>query len=655
MNKRFTLLFTLFITSIFSISLFHAPSVSAATANHIVISEVQIAGGTADDEFIELYNPTINNIDLNGWRLTRKTDTGTQSNLVTTMSGTISAHGFFLIAKPTTYDGTTTPDLTYSNTSNSITANNTILLYSDAGITLVDRIGFGTATDKENTTALDPVSNNSVERKATSASSSTTLALGGTEEIAGNGEDTDNNNADFVSRTVSQPQSTASTTETPVTVSGTPPLTPTASISPTSTNIPTPTNSPTGIIPTDSEGFSPTATFTPTSTPTNSPTVTPTPTPTPSGHLVISEIQTAGGTTTDEFVELYNPTEFNVDVTGWRLAKRTAGSLGFLPEESNLVDSFPSMTINAHGHLLIAHENYDGTVPEDITYALNSITSNTTIVLYQPNNNNLESIAAPGFSIVDLVGLGNAMDKETAATGNPPVGTSKERKNSGQDTDNNNVDFAARTLPDPQDIDSESETPIVTPTPSESLTPTPSLSPTPTAQATLTETVTPTPTETSTSTPTSTLTPTSTPTIAATATESPTSTPTATSTLTNTPTETPTPSPTSTETPTDSPTETPSPTATDTVTNSPTPTSVLSATTTVSPTVTGSITPSITETTTPTLTPTPTPAPLPTGQVLGTFPLPGGKSATCTLNFRRIGPPWSPFYLPYVRCARVTV
>src|SRR6185369_8244610 len=122
-------------------------------------------------------------------------------------------------------------------------------------------------------------------------------------------------------------------------------------------------------------------------------------------------------------------------VTGWRLAKRTAGSVGFLPEESSLVDSFPSMTINAHGHLLIAHENYDGTVAEDITYALNSITSNNTIVLYEPSDT--ESIVAPGFSIVDLVGLGIAMDKETLTTSNPPVGQSKERKNNGQDTDNN--------------------------------------------------------------------------------------------------------------------------------------------------------------------------------------------------------------------------
>jgi len=41
-------------------------------------------------------------------------------------------------------------------------------------------------------------------------------------------------------------------------------------------------------------------------------------------HVVISQIQVAGTTNSnDEFVELYNPTDSSVDLTSWKLKKRT--------------------------------------------------------------------------------------------------------------------------------------------------------------------------------------------------------------------------------------------------------------------------------------------------------------------------------------------
>src|SRR5687767_3966688 len=51
-------------------------------ATHLVISEVQITGGSgdADHDFIELYNPTNSAIDLNGHRLVKRTgNSGTDS------------------------------------------------------------------------------------------------------------------------------------------------------------------------------------------------------------------------------------------------------------------------------------------------------------------------------------------------------------------------------------------------------------------------------------------------------------------------------------------------------------------------------------------------------------------------------------------------
>ena len=55
-------------------ALFFPQKVRSAAA-HIVISEVQVGGTNANDEFVELYNPTSVTIDLSGFRLVRKNAT----------------------------------------------------------------------------------------------------------------------------------------------------------------------------------------------------------------------------------------------------------------------------------------------------------------------------------------------------------------------------------------------------------------------------------------------------------------------------------------------------------------------------------------------------------------------------------------------------
>jgi hypothetical protein len=229
----FVSLGTIFTTSLFVLS---GKNVIAAPATHIVISEVQVAGGVANDEFVELYNPTNSNIVLDGWRL-RRIDS--DDNIVATMSGTIPAHGYFLVAKAE-YDGTVSPDLPYSATSTILTVNSTIGIYSDAGITLVDKLGMGTAVDYEISPALAPSPNGSVERKAC-------------------GEDTDNNLNDFILREVSGPQNSQSAVQN--CASSTPTASPTPSPTPTLTPTPTPT-------------ITPTMTPTMSPTPTNSPVAT---------------------------------------------------------------------------------------------------------------------------------------------------------------------------------------------------------------------------------------------------------------------------------------------------------------------------------------------------------------------------------------------
>lgn len=284
--KPLSLIFLSFPLIVLSALIFRKPTpVFSDTAGHIVISEVQETGGTGKttDEFVELYNPTGSSIDLTGFRVTKKTSGGAETELTTITSGSIPSHGYFLVAG-NGYDEVTTPDTTFVATgSATIATNNTVLIYSGlAADTLVDKVGMGTATDNETAATSDPSSaNHSIERKALPSSDSTSMGSGGSDEFLGNGEDTDNNANDFVSRTVSDPQNSSSPTESPTQVTETP----TPTLSPTPTEVPTasPTESPTPTLsPIPSEPISPTSTVTPTLTP--SPTLTPT--PIPSGTII---------------------------------------------------------------------------------------------------------------------------------------------------------------------------------------------------------------------------------------------------------------------------------------------------------------------------------------------------------------------------------
>ncbi len=228
--------------------------VKANISNQLVISEVQVGGVSASDEFVEIYNPTGEEVDLSRWRLRL----GNGNNLVASMSGTIKPFGFFLVVNPAYTSITVPPDMVYSAASSSITANSSIhLLRSDpAGFVAVDLLGMGTAGEFETLGIAAPLANQSLERKSGNS---------GILETEGNGWDTNDNSVDFVTRPVPQPQNTSSQAETPII------LTP----SPDPTNVPTiaPTNVP---IPTVIS----TATPTTQPLPTTIPTLTANPTPT---------------------------------------------------------------------------------------------------------------------------------------------------------------------------------------------------------------------------------------------------------------------------------------------------------------------------------------------------------------------------------------
>lgn len=192
-------------------------SLRAQWADHVVISEFATRGaaGNAAGEFVELYNPTNASVNVSGWKFEYRSASGSSYNpLVTIPEGTVMPPKSYYLLVASTWAGVPVGDVSWN--ASGLADNGNIRITTAAGAT-VDRVGFGTGNDPEGSTAPnhgDAPNDNSVERKASAASTAASMGAGGAEEFAGNGWDSNNNAADFVVRTGGrQPQNSASGTE----------------------------------------------------------------------------------------------------------------------------------------------------------------------------------------------------------------------------------------------------------------------------------------------------------------------------------------------------------------------------------------------------------------------------------------------------------
>ena len=205
MEKRFVknsflILIVILILSLFLIIV--SSNALATIADHVVISEflVDSSGLESAYEFIELYNPTNQDIDISNWDIAYESTTFSSWTPVATIpaSSTISAHGYFLIGgssvepNPDLVDGS----LGFASSGGHIAVRN-------AGNDVIDMVGYGTADSPEGNATSAPPTDNSSERKSSLTHN----------ENEGNGWDTNNNSADFTTRTTPQPQNSSNSTE----------------------------------------------------------------------------------------------------------------------------------------------------------------------------------------------------------------------------------------------------------------------------------------------------------------------------------------------------------------------------------------------------------------------------------------------------------
>ncbi len=187
---------------------------TSVEAENVVISEIKTAGsGGADDEWIELYNPTDLPVDLSGWSIQYRGGEGEsfyKKNFTST--STIPAKGFFLIAN-SSYSGGVVPDMNYTAFKMSADGGNIFLVKSHDYLTsatsslIIDKLSYGGGSNlfPEGEAAMAPTTNESLERKA-SATSTASLLVNGLHQWLGNSYDTDRNNFDFVIQDNPNPQ-----------------------------------------------------------------------------------------------------------------------------------------------------------------------------------------------------------------------------------------------------------------------------------------------------------------------------------------------------------------------------------------------------------------------------------------------------------------
>ncbi len=139
------------------------PSASAASPN-IVVSEVATEGTTTSHEFIELYNnSSTEDVSLEGWKVQIKSASGSVSRNLS-MEGTLKTHTYALLASTANSEVCAAADLPCFSAAMSTAGGHVVVLDNNGNV--VDRLGWGTANDPEQTAASVPPAGSSLARKA---------------------------------------------------------------------------------------------------------------------------------------------------------------------------------------------------------------------------------------------------------------------------------------------------------------------------------------------------------------------------------------------------------------------------------------------------------------------------------------------------------
>ena len=121
-------------------------SSSASSPNHILIAAVQTGGASSSNDLVKLYNPTAAAIDVSGWKLHKKSETGTDYSLKEFPAGSTIAAGQFFVWANSIGGFSETVDANVSSTE-TLAADNSVAIMDSAG-DIVDAVAWGTGTSQ---------------------------------------------------------------------------------------------------------------------------------------------------------------------------------------------------------------------------------------------------------------------------------------------------------------------------------------------------------------------------------------------------------------------------------------------------------------------------------------------------------------------------
>ena len=355
-----------------SVSNTQQETVNNSKPEKILISEIQINGGTGktENDFIELYNPNDFQVNLNGYRLAKRTKTGINDTGIKSWTADvyIPANSYYLWANNGYADISATPDATTTAT---ISNDNGVAIRFGAADTgqIIDSIAWGEAQDVFTEGLVfptNPLASQSIQRKFQND-----IFI-----------DTDNNASDFEIQTCPSPKTQSKNCSA-------------ANQAPNAFFVYTPQSPNAGDLITfdaasstdfdgqivsfqwDFDGGQATTTqasaaysyqtagdyavqliIYDNNNASSTTSMTISVQPTGINRLVISEIMAGNGAgrSNEEFIELYNPTDKEIDLNDWSLKRKTSQNS---TSTLNLVSKFSAASvIPAKRFFLVAHQNY---------------------------------------------------------------------------------------------------------------------------------------------------------------------------------------------------------------------------------------------------------------------------------------------------------